>query len=206
MLHLHANLSERLRAFFSQKLEGRRVRISVYKCASGVDEERCLARGIVVTKAGGGFKQTVNLDVGDRENWVDEKIRVVTELLAVDEDATAADAKGRADMSLLTVTRPGIPRVISDVSSTSRALICADVGQIDDTCKHTQILGGTRSIFRTVFCLPYDRIAVSGMAEWYNAMINEGAGMHCEYFLASKAVAHFGDRCFERSCEPSIAL
>ena len=116
-MHLHANLSERLRAFFSQKLEGRRVRISVFRCASGTEEDRCLARGTVLTKAGGGFKQTINLDVGDKENWVDEKIRVVTELLPSDEDATAADATGRADISLLTVMRPGIPRVISDVSA-----------------------------------------------------------------------------------------
>ena len=71
----------------------------------------------MLTKAGGGFKQTINLDVGDKENLVDEKIRVVTELLPSDEDATAADATGRADTSLLTVMRPGIPRVISDVSA-----------------------------------------------------------------------------------------
>lgn len=140
LTHMHQNLNNRLRAFFAQKLDGRRIRISVYKVDSEeqeVDTARCMARGTVVTTVGGAFKQVISFPA-DMDHSLDGKsmegvlLRIVTELLPADEDTTPDNAEARTDSTLVSITRSNVPRVISD---------------IDDTCKHTQVLHGTSLAF-----------------------------------------------------------
>ncbi|GAA6053407.1 hypothetical protein JCM3770_002309 [Rhodotorula araucariae] len=52
------------------------------------------------------------------------------------------------------------------------------VSDVDDTIKWTEVVKGTRSIFRNVFVRELYEIRVPGMAAWYQAMEKEGAHMH----------------------------
>lgn len=165
---MYNNLQDRLRAFFSQKLDQRRIRLAVYLEQEGLPESelRCLARGTVTSTLGGGFKQIVTFPAilsDTQQNLQGAWLRITTELLPMEEDSTDAAAPGRVDRSHAKVLPANIPRVISD---------------IDDTVKVSEVLGGARRVFRNVFALPYERIIVHGMSDWYNTMAAKGAGMH----------------------------
>lgn len=165
---MHTNMKERLRAFFSQKLDQRRVRITVYLDEQGKDEKelRCLAKGTVVTAPGGGFKQVVAFPAVLKEDgrclegaW----LRVTSELLPFADDATGSEAPGRFDCCYAQVVSHDIPRIISD---------------IDDTVKISEVTGGVRRVFRNVFSMPYERVIVQGMSQWYGQMAQKGAALH----------------------------
>ncbi|TKY88942.1 hypothetical protein EX895_002183 [Sporisorium graminicola] len=52
------------------------------------------------------------------------------------------------------------------------------ISDIDDTVKHTGVVQGARQILRNVFVLPYHEAEVKGVASWYHAMTELGAGLH----------------------------
>uniref|UniRef100_V5EYK3 Phosphatidate phosphatase APP1 catalytic domain-containing protein n=2 Tax=Kalmanozyma brasiliensis (strain GHG001) TaxID=1365824 RepID=V5EYK3_KALBG len=52
------------------------------------------------------------------------------------------------------------------------------VSDIDDTVKHTGVVQGAKQILRNVFVLPYSEAEVKGVADWYHAMTDLGAGLH----------------------------
>lgn len=52
------------------------------------------------------------------------------------------------------------------------------VSDIDDTVKHTGVVQGAKQILRNVFVLPYGEAEVKGVAPWYHAMTELGAGLH----------------------------
>ena len=172
-----------LRVFFSQKLDGRRIRIAIYlleHLEDSIADCKCLARGTVTSAIGGGFKSISSFPavLADTGRYLGgESLRVVTELIPAQDDETEGSAPGRIDSAVVKVHPANVVRVISD---------------IDDTIKHTQVLKGIRTVFRNVFTLPFDRIAVpvslllttrlnnirQGMSEWYQAMSEQGVGIH----------------------------
>lgn len=120
---MYRNLQDRLRAFFSQKLDQRRIRLSVFLDDPNTPEpeQRCLARGTVVSAPGGGFKQVVSFPAilkDTEQHLLDAWLRITTELLPMDEDATESTAPGRFDCSSAKVLPHDIPRVISDIDDT----------------------------------------------------------------------------------------
>lgn len=118
---MHVNMRDRLRAFFSQKLEGRHVRISIHLAGERDDAEHPLARGTLLTGEGGGFRQSINFPTADKVKFGDT-LKVVAELL-MDPDADVPTVEGphyREDEVFVTIANAGVPRVISD---------------LDDTCK-----------------------------------------------------------------------
>ncbi|BGP49351.1 hypothetical protein JCM10450v2_005239 [Rhodotorula kratochvilovae] len=52
------------------------------------------------------------------------------------------------------------------------------VSDVDDTIKWTEVVKGTRSIFRNVFVRELHEIRVPGMASWYKEMEKEGGHFH----------------------------
>ena len=52
------------------------------------------------------------------------------------------------------------------------------ISDIDDTVKHTGVVQGAKQILRNVFVLPYHEAEVKGVASWYHAMTDLGAGLH----------------------------
>ncbi|PWY98062.1 hypothetical protein BCV70DRAFT_202237 [Testicularia cyperi] len=52
------------------------------------------------------------------------------------------------------------------------------ISDIDDTVKHTGVLHGAKQILRNVFVLPYHEAEIPGIASWYRAMLDLGAGLH----------------------------
>jgi phosphatidate phosphatase APP1 len=107
-----------------------------------------LDRTTVTSTLGGGFKYLSRFSATHSKSGrhlQDAQLRVVSELLPVEEDATEGSAPGRIDSALIKVHPSNIVRVMSD---------------IDDTVKHTQVLRGIRTVFRNVFTLPFDRISV----------------------------------------------
>ncbi|KAL8281154.1 hypothetical protein RQP46_006512 [Phenoliferia psychrophenolica] len=183
---LHANLQARLVPFFGQKLAGRRVRLSVYPTLpSGSLWDQPLATKVVTTSSGGGFRTNIEVRSRELRKLLDESkegvesldgltLRVVAELLENDPIQDVMTGGGllghqglrvtAEDDSELLVGKDGGVRVISD---------------IDDTIKWTEVLGGSKNIFRNVFVRELDEIRVPGMAKWYQAM--EKLGVHFHY-------------------------
>ncbi|KAA1068007.1 hypothetical protein PGT21_024719 [Puccinia graminis f. sp. tritici] len=52
------------------------------------------------------------------------------------------------------------------------------ISDIDDTIKHTNVLGGLKSVFKNVFLAGLDQVAIEGMAKWYQDLQELGCWMH----------------------------
>ncbi|KAI7936579.1 hypothetical protein MJO28_015478 [Puccinia striiformis f. sp. tritici] len=52
------------------------------------------------------------------------------------------------------------------------------ISDIDDTIKHTNVLGGLKAVFKNVFLAGFDQVAIVGMAEWYQSLQELGCWMH----------------------------
>lgn len=180
---LHDNLHTRLRFFFSQKLVGRRIRVSVYllplvvtasapsssstsSSSTSPASEVCIARGTLLTEVGGVFKSSLSVPWTGGDPRM-RKVRVRTELLSDNEDETIDDQQSleavlnRSDEASVGLSHAHTKiRVISD---------------IDDTIKLTHVLAGIKAIMRNVFTRPHDELVVPGMQEWYWALYEKGA-------------------------------
>lgn len=167
---LHDNLHARLRLFFSQKLVGRRIRVSIYLSPLTLDpsasSEVCIAKGTLVTEGGGVFKSSITVPWKDGDPHR-RKLRVRTELLSESEEETIDDQQmleavmNRSDEASVGLSHAHTKiRVISD---------------IDDTIKLTHVLAGIKAIVRNVFTRPHSELVVPGMQEWYWALYEKGA-------------------------------
>ncbi|KAK4049135.1 hypothetical protein OIV83_004347 [Microbotryomycetes sp. JL201] len=179
---LHRTLQSRLLPFWGFKLTSRKIRLSVYPVMpDGVSRPLPIATKVVTTSNGGGFRSKIEISSNELRRLLDEtgqgvellldhlQVRVVAELLeqesALDELLPTRDgAKVAAcDETDLKVAQDGGVRVISD---------------IDDTIKWTQVLHGTKTIFRNVFVREVGEVVVPGMASWYEHMRAAGAHFH----------------------------
>ncbi|WAQ92510.1 hypothetical protein PtA15_16A418 [Puccinia triticina] len=52
------------------------------------------------------------------------------------------------------------------------------ISDIDDTIKHTNVLGGLKAVFKNVFLAGFDQVSIPGMAEWYQSLQELGCWMH----------------------------
>lgn len=178
---LHSNLHARLRLFFSQKLEGRRVRVSIFLLPSAQEtQEKCVAKGMLVSEVGGVFRSSISVPwTGGEPDG--RQLRIRTELLTelvdetIDDQASLDKVMNRSDEATITVAHAHAPiRVISD---------------IDDTIKATHVLGGIKAVFRNVFTRPHEELTVEGMREWYQEMHGKGA---CFHFVSNSPYELFG--------------
>lgn len=200
---LHETLQSRLMPFWGFKLGGRRVRLSVYPVLEpGSLWDRPLATKVVTTASGGAFRTMLEVKSKELRRLLHEtgkgidgleslRIRVVSELLEEETLGEALTGGMLQHQALRTVTddevelavaHDGGVRVISD---------------IDDTIKWTQVLSGTKTIFRNVFVREVDEIKVRqgqhrrdsfsytdtlsqvpGMVSWYQRMRDVGAHFH----------------------------
>lgn len=179
---LHENLHARLRLFFSQKLDGRRIRVSIYLLPNGEEtQEHCVAKGMLLSEVGGVFKSSITVPwtAGEPEG---RRLRIRTELLTeqlvdetIDDQASLEKVMNRSDEATITVAHAHAPiRVISD---------------IDDTIKATHVLGGIKAVFRNVFTRPHEELTVEGMRDWYQEMHEKGA---CFHFVSNSPYELFG--------------
>lgn len=203
---LHRNLSERLLPFFGKKLVNRKVRLSVWPVESGL-WDKPLGEKIVTTSSTGGFKTSFEVREGGLKRFLEDdrcgsleqmRIKVVAELLeeeGVGEPTFDLGERAKVERlrtvaqeeTTLRVGRDGTVRVISDIDDTVK-VSCGNIPSsfpehgsnsfLDRFRKHTQVTSGTKTIFRNVFCRELDEIAVPGMADWYQGMVEEGATIH----------------------------
>lgn len=83
-------------------------------------------------------------------------------------DASSAPRKPVTSTCTVSISRPGGVRVISD---------------LDDTVKHSDILGGPREVFRNVFCRRLEDLLVPGMNKLYHDL--QVAGLTGLHFVVS---------------------
>lgn len=171
---LHDNLHARLRLFFSQKLVGRRIRVSIYlqpatreaSISPSPSSEVCIAKGTLITEAGGVFKSSITVP------WTGEdphrrQLRVRTELLSETDEETIYDQQ-----TLETVLARSDEASVGLSHAHTKIRVISD---IDDTIKLTHVLAGIKSIVRNVFTRPHDELVVPGMQEWYWTLYEKGA-------------------------------
>ena len=131
---LHQNLSNRLKPFFSQKLQNRKVRLSIYP-SDGI-WDKPLATKIVLTTEAGTFRETVSLGEKEmkiivgrngggspeemRERLALMRVKVVTELLEMVGEEAVSDSNGviAMDHVELDITKHNGLLVISDIDDT----------------------------------------------------------------------------------------
>ncbi|SCV70281.1 BQ2448_1675 [Microbotryum intermedium] len=182
---LHSNLQDRLLPFFGQKLPNRKVRLSVVPVFdSETAWDRPLATKVVLTLGGGAFKTVLEMRSKELRRLLEAtgkgvesletlRVRVVAELLEHD---SIVDAMGGGaftgdqgmkvvaeDFTEFAVAHDGGVRVISDV---------------DDTCKHSQVVEGTKTLFRNVFVRELYEVQVPGMASWFRTMEAQRCAFH----------------------------
>jgi phosphatidate phosphatase APP1 len=167
---LHDNLHARLRLFFSQKLVGRRIRISIYLVPAALESsprapEVCIAKGTLITESGGVFKSSITVP-WNGEDPHRRQLRVRAELLSevedetIDSEAALEAVMARSDEASVGLSHAHTKiRVISD---------------IDDTIKLTHVLAGIKSVVRNVFTRPHDELVVPGMQQWYWTLYEKG--------------------------------
>lgn len=52
------------------------------------------------------------------------------------------------------------------------------ISDIDDTIKHTDVLGGLKYVLKNVFLADFEQVAIPGMAEWYQSLQRLGCWIH----------------------------
>ncbi len=90
----------------------------------------------------------------------------------VDSDGAGLDHKYAGHMD--EASTPWIQHAVGEDGS-GRVRVISD---IDDTCKHTDITGGLRSVFHNVFVKSFHEVTIDGVAKWYQAMVDAGAPIH----------------------------
>ncbi|KDE07402.1 hypothetical protein MVLG_02269 [Microbotryum lychnidis-dioicae p1A1 Lamole] len=183
---LHSNLQDRLLPFFGQKLPNRKVRLSVVPVFDDADPtwDRPLATKVVSTLGGGAFRTVLEMRSKELRRLLEAtgkgvesletlRVRIVAELLEYDPivDAMSGGAftgdQGMKvvaeDFTELAVAHDGGVRVISDV---------------DDTCKHSQVVEGTKTLFRNVFVRELYEVQVPGMSSWFRKMEAQQCAFH----------------------------
>lgn len=182
---LHANLQARLLPFFGQKLGLRKVRLSVYPVLEpGTLWDKPLTTKVVTTTTGGAYKTILEVRSKDLRRLLEEtekgieslmhlELRIVSELLEVD---PIQDALNGGHFT----GHQGLKPVASDDSETvsSQDGGLRVISDIDDTIKHSEVLGGTKKLFRNVFVRELKEVQVPGMRDWYQLMKKEGASFH----------------------------
>ncbi|KAM0746002.1 hypothetical protein T439DRAFT_384466 [Meredithblackwellia eburnea MCA 4105] len=202
---LHHNLQTRLVPFFGQKIQGRKVRVEVFgRCtpssssssSSGKEngeegEGELLASRTVTTGAGGGFRTDLEVrpqdlgkllsgggGKGQGRSLDDLKLSLRCSLLSPDPLPTSSSSDTTSNFSFID-PRDAKPTATDEnevnVGSDQGWRVVSDV---DDTIKWTEVLRGTKTIFRNVFVREVEEIRVPGMMKWYKAMEKLGVGFH----------------------------
>lgn len=190
---LHANLEARLLPFWSSVLPARTVRIRIFAPSgnpgSSSPDHQHLAVQEVQTGVDGSFQTmfrilwedichhpaALHIAFGDPSD--EHEFFVTAELLS----NRKPDASASSSMSDLTSTRSLTPLPPTAATSTHVPLTCSAIrviSDIDDTVKHSDIVGGARSVFRNVFVNELEELVIPGMGEWYTKMWKQGVRFH----------------------------
>lgn len=173
---LHQNLQTRLKPFFGQKLVGRQLRLSIFPVfPEGRVFERALGVKLVRTVAAGAFHEEISIGHDELSSLLGADmsaavveglhLRVVAELLEETRDQPVEQEEAPAtayDDAVLSIQQDGGVRVISD---------------IDDTIKHTEVLGGFQRMLRNAFIRDLDEMRPPGMVDWYQRMAELGVSV-----------------------------
>ncbi|KAF9266708.1 hypothetical protein L218DRAFT_921296 [Marasmius fiardii PR-910] len=190
---LHANLEARLLPFWSSVLPGRMVRVRVFAPSRNPDssspDHQHLAVKEVQTGADGSFQALFRirwedichhpaaLHIAFGESSDEHEFSITTELLS-------NRKSGSSPASSSTVLT--LPRSFTPLPPTATSSICVPlthssirvISDIDDTVKHSDILGGARSVFRNVFVNELEDLIIPGMGDWYTDMWKKGVRFH----------------------------
>ncbi|KAG9099883.1 hypothetical protein FS749_000141 [Ceratobasidium sp. UAMH 11750] len=196
---LHANLDTRLQPFWSNKLENRTVRVSLYAqspdvvTSHGRAKSQPLASACIQTSAQGYFAHVFNitfeqlcthdqaLHIAFGNHSEEHPLYVHAQLLPM---VNAPDSSGPGAQITKDI---GVASESSGQSNGSVQaqgevrLSCARVrviSDIDDTVKISEVLMGVRAIFHNVFVRHLDELVVPGMPELYAKLAARGVGFH----------------------------
>ncbi|GEM08971.1 actin patch protein [Rhodotorula toruloides] len=205
---LHTNLHTRLLPFFGQKLPARKVRISIYPALKGGQLwDGALATKVVSTVApGGGFRTRLSVGGKELKKWLEVvgsaphsaggeggldqlEVRVVAELLEPDGGVSTADSWTDAGAAASVGGGGGYAQAKPTAEDEVELGVAIQgeggagggvrvVSDVDDTIKWTEVLKGTKTIFRNVFVRELYEIRVPGMASWYKQMQTLGCHFH----------------------------
>ncbi|KAI8985542.1 hypothetical protein BD414DRAFT_529339 [Trametes punicea] len=201
----HANLESRLHPFWSSALSNRTVRVSLYARDPGLYDEEAFTEESVssdgslppekqpimtreaVTGADGSFGVKFSvpwehmcvhpgaLQIAFGGPDLEQDLFVVAELLAPPSPVSTAQQQGPLRYAtsfhapVTTSTSISIPLTHSSVRV---------ISDIDDTIKHSGILGGARAVFHNVFVKDLRDSVIRGMGDWYQKMWQRGVRFH----------------------------
>ncbi|PWN28967.1 hypothetical protein BDZ90DRAFT_230968 [Jaminaea rosea] len=173
---LTANLSERLADFWIYRVAASEVRVEVEGWFSADQEGekegdwRMLLAQELKSDAHGMFRLKVN--IGPVGVFGDElrRLRCRAVLAGNTQDAPATDW---VPLDLPAWRGPPLPHDEAPARPATPSIRL--ISDVDDTVRQTLVTSGLKSVFRQVFVLPHDEVAVPGMAEWYRWLKGPGA-------------------------------
>lgn len=155
---LTANLNQRLADFWIFRVAGSRVRIDVQGRFDHGEWTTILAQELV-TDGNGMFRLKVNLGP-PAQTLSDLRARAVL----LQSTAAPSDATDWIQLDL------PLPSPEHTTTSSHSAPTIRLISDVDDTIRKTHVLQGLTAVFRQVFVLAHDEVAVKGMAEWYHSL------------------------------------
>ncbi|KAG7093448.1 hypothetical protein E1B28_007126 [Marasmius oreades] len=191
---LHANLEARLLPFWSSVLPGRMVRIRVFAKATSHDSESSsdhqhLATTTVQTGVDGSFQTLFRigwedmcqhpaaLDIAFGDPSHEHELSVTAELFPNQKSSSSA-ASSSTDLTSTRSVSPLPPTAATSAHVPLTHSPIRVISDIDDTVKHSDIIGGARSVFRNVFVNELEDLVIPGMGEWYSEMWKKGVRFH----------------------------
>lgn len=177
LYRLHANLTERVQAFWSRWLPNRTIRLSVRTCNADPSAEPVFSQNVVTTPQG-AFQALLTIP------W--ERLCTHRDGVFIAFGDPQEEQDLHVEAELLPPTNPISSTVISAFTCTVKSAVVVPVTQsnirlisdIDDTIKLSNILGGARTVFRNVFVRRLEELVINGMGEWYTGMWSRGVRFH----------------------------
>lgn len=152
----HANFSARLAPFIARSVQGRLVTIKIYSPPSSetphLHQRRVLAQRQFLTNEYGHF--TGRMIISPPANRMPPESWTITAAISAPDRTVSSEVRF--------IPEHGIS-LISD---------------IDDTVKHTAVMGGPRELFRNTFVRDLGALSVDGVREWYTRLTGMGVAIH----------------------------
>lgn len=176
----HALLDERLRPFFAGIVSRRPLTLSLFVFPLTSEEwGEPLAQWTTSTDSGGLFSHTFELSY--------EQLSAACPAVGIGYGAgVRAALVPRVHEGHEATLAPIEASVLMRIAPSGGVRVLTD---LDDTIKHSDILGGVREVFRNVFCRANDELAVTGAAGLFGELEAAGAS-GVDIVVSERPVVH----------------
>ncbi|KAF9024747.1 hypothetical protein BDZ89DRAFT_1068855 [Hymenopellis radicata] len=179
----HANLESRLQPFWSSVLQNRIVSIQLFPKPLNATQDPMgygpIAEMYVNTGVDGSFQARFAI------RWEDMCQHPGAVHIAFGQASDEHEVLAHVKLLPVTSASNSSPSLLPPpplVATSARIPLTHSpirvISDIDDTVKHSDVLGGARTVFRNVFVKELTELVIPGMGDWYTRMFAQGVRFH----------------------------